>query len=146
MRRNLPSMKIFLVAVLAVGALLSPWPAAAQSQTADLATVQQTLRAVGLRPEQVKELMATLIANAPLLLNESADNRAVVRDLTPQLSRILDQDQLHLLSLLEQEAARVDDLGLMTPRERKLWMQDGLRALVHPDLHTWLERLGPQNR
>lgn len=94
---------------------------------------------------QVQSLFSLFFSQAPYLLDESADTQRILKDLAPQAMQILRPEQRRLLlELAPQE--ELERFGTMSRQERKDFVFDAARGLVHPSKREWLERVEEMTR
>jgi hypothetical protein len=128
-------MRILILALAAL-LLFVPTSVAAQEYRPALNTIEQ----LKFDDAQVQDLFSLFLSRAPYMLDESADTEQMVRELAPQALKILRPEQRRIL----EDLAPTEELhrfGNMNRDERKRFLLDTARNLVHPSKQEWLNRV-----
>jgi hypothetical protein len=125
---------LLLTCLLPFTVFLTVSPAQAQPRP-DLSQLQR----LQLSDSQVQGLFSIFLSRAPSLLGDSAQAQDVLREIAPQALSLLNQEQRSFLQELAPEE-QIQRFGSMTRDERKRFMFDSARSLVHPSKQKWIER------
>ncbi|MFA5505889.1 MAG: hypothetical protein WC314_01930 [Vulcanimicrobiota bacterium] len=126
--------------VLAVVLCCLPGPALAQDHRPEFERFEQ------LKPDdaQMQEIFSLLLGGLPYILDESADAEAVIRELAPQAMQVLRPEQRRFLA--ELAPPELERFGSMNREERKRFVLEQARTLIHPSKQEWLDRVEEMTR
>lgn len=127
-------MKKLLVTFSCLCFLLTGSPAHAEES--NLSQLQQ----LQLSESQVQNLFSLFLSRAPEILSESSDTKSLIAELGPQALEVLTPDQRRALSRLAPQD-QLTRFGEMSQSERKAFMFDSARGLVHPSKQEWIRRM-----
>lgn len=129
MRLLIPILLCMLFALAPAWAQDTP----ASEAAAKLARLQPT-------DAQMKEMMGLVLAQLPALLDENTQPEQLVRQLVPQVTRMLTPEQKQMLAEMDIEQ-NLTRFGQMSRAERQDMVFDTLRLLSHPSKREWLNRV-----
>ena len=128
-----------LLCFLLLFSSLSVLPATAQTRN----PAQRELERLGelnFTDEQMTDLFSLFLSKAPQLLNERGDAQRTIAEISPQALRILRPRQRQILGELNLQP-RLERFGTLSRDERKRFLFDSAKTLVHPSKREWLNRI-----
>jgi hypothetical protein len=138
-----PNIEVMKIQVVALSALMFLLPVAVSAQ--EFPPSVETLEQLKFDDAQVQDLFSLFFSKAPYLMDDSVDTERMVRELAPQALRILRPEQRRILENLDPQQ-ELHRFGTMNRNERKRFVLDSARNLVHPSKQEWLDRVEEMTR